>query len=340
MKQKEILQMIKSIAGQANVLTIPRVFIKITGGDVESALLLSQAIYWSDKTGQDGWFYKSYREWEEELSLTRRKVDKARRKLDGIIETKVMRANGSPTVHYRVNFDVLIEKIASVFTSEPAQEEPICTESTDGFVQNVQMDLYETSKSICTKRTNGFVRNEQNINIDYYIDYNIDYGTDSLAPSSPGGLDGVAEPQPAQPEPRKSENPKPAKPIPEKKKSTKPKDNRTNHPAIQTYRRITGRYPPKALYDNLIAALGELPDEIRLEDCYKEWVKRGYNPNAATWALEWYRTGIPTRLNKAEARQREELRMIRNIAQRLDPDDPFAQVDDDTIDQFFRRNNL
>ncbi|MFH1076549.1 MAG: hypothetical protein V1753_06885, partial [Pseudomonadota bacterium] len=60
--QKDIFNLIKALAGQANILTIPRAFIKFTGS-VEAALLLSQIIYWGDRNPRGKWFYKSYREW-------------------------------------------------------------------------------------------------------------------------------------------------------------------------------------------------------------------------------------------------------------------------------------
>jgi hypothetical protein len=74
-------------------------------------------------------------------------------------------------------------------------------------------------------------------------------------------------------------------------------DPRTQHAAVQACRAVVGRYPPKELYDDLIAALGEAPDLERLKTCRKEWVKR-YNPNAWTWALEWYRGGLPAHIAK------------------------------------------
>ena len=58
---------------------------------------------------------------------------------------------------------------------------------------------------------------------------------------------------------------------------------------------ITGRNPPKALYDKVIAIAGEKPDGERAAECYRAWCERGYNPNALTWLTEWYTTGIPGR---------------------------------------------
>lgn len=89
--------------------------------------------------------------------------------------------------------------------------------------------------------------------------------------------------------------------VQSKKRSAKtppaPRDIRSKHPAIQMLRGIVGRYPTKNLYDQLISTLGETPDSLRLKACYDAWTTRGYNPNAWTWALDWYITGVPTRPN-------------------------------------------
>jgi hypothetical protein len=78
----------------------------------------------------------------------------------------------------------------------------------------------------------------------------------------------------------------------------------TRSPAILALKAITGRNPPRELYDRLAAALGEQPDEAKLRALYEEWSSRGYNRSAWTWALEWYATGIPAHGGKAAPAQR------------------------------------
>jgi len=60
---------------------------------------------------------------------------------------------------------------------------------------------------------------------------------------------------------------------------------------MQLYKRITGAYPPKALYDQVLATLGPRPDEQALTRCYQAWCARGYNPRSLIWLLEWYTNG-------------------------------------------------
>jgi hypothetical protein len=82
-----------------------RVFVTITGS-INAALMLSQAIYWSKRTRDEGgWFYKSALEWCEETGLTRHMQDAARELLKDVLETKL--AGMPATVHFRVSAENL-----------------------------------------------------------------------------------------------------------------------------------------------------------------------------------------------------------------------------------------
>jgi hypothetical protein len=88
----------------------------------------------------------------------------------------------------------------------------------------------------------------------------------------------------------------PTKAARKRPKAPSKADARTSSPAIQCVYAISGgKYPPKPMYDRLIETLGSSPDGPKLRRCYEAWIERGYNPNAWTWATEWYTTGIPPR---------------------------------------------
>ena len=90
--QQAMIELIKATSGQANILTIPRPYIEFMGS-LDGGLFLSQLIYWSDRGGQDdGWFYKSYLEWEAETTLSKYEVGKQANilKEKGILTTKVV----------------------------------------------------------------------------------------------------------------------------------------------------------------------------------------------------------------------------------------------------------
>lgn len=96
-----------------------------------------------------------------------------------------------------------------------------------------------------------------------------------------------------------------------KKVSTKNEpDPRSGHPAIAAIREITGRFPNRVLYDQLIESLKENPNMDLARECYKSWLARGYNPNAVTAFTDWYAQGGPPappgkRMDAAAARNAE-----------------------------------
>ena len=145
--QTYIISLIKSMSGQANILTIPRIYIDITDGDHLAALFLSQCIYWSDK-GSKEWFYKSDREWEEELGLSHSQVSRIRKKLDPILKTKVKRANGAPTTHYMIDFRILTNLINEKLTN--------------GLIRNSLMDIEESDKSLTDSTSENIQENTIN----------------------------------------------------------------------------------------------------------------------------------------------------------------------------------
>lgn len=117
--QKTIIALIKSLSGQSNVLTIPRVFVTLTKSH-RAALVLSQCIYWSDKsTMTGGWFYKSYREWHDELGIPKSAMINAVRVLVdmGLLQTRVQRNFLAPTCHYWVDLEAVAKQVKDVFDS-------------------------------------------------------------------------------------------------------------------------------------------------------------------------------------------------------------------------------
>ena len=131
-----IKALIAQTSGQKNTLTIPKIYVELTG-DLTTALLLNQIVFYSDKSKRnDGYFYKTYKDWEQEILLTERQVRNSANKLKkmGLIETKVMKANGSPTVHYKLDYDKLADLIL--------------TKCQNKFLQNVRINSYKTSESL------------------------------------------------------------------------------------------------------------------------------------------------------------------------------------------------
>jgi hypothetical protein len=82
-----------------------RVFAKLTGS-VKAAVMLSQAVYWQKRAKQqDGWWYKTAEEWEEETGLTRHEQDSARKACEKYLKSDLRSVPA--TLHWKVDEDVL-----------------------------------------------------------------------------------------------------------------------------------------------------------------------------------------------------------------------------------------
>ena len=104
-------------------------------GDIETAIYFQQLYYWSDKGSRnDEFIYKTKEEIEEETTLTRSQQDRSRKKLElmKVLETKLLKANGTPTIHYKIDFRL---------------------------VGNLLMEKQETYQSISRKLTNPITEN-------------------------------------------------------------------------------------------------------------------------------------------------------------------------------------
>lgn len=137
----DIKNVISTFSGTERHITVPRVYLEMLG-DFNTAAFLNQLIFWSDKTKRrDGFFYKTYAEWEDELFLSEYQVRRSSKNLRdlGLIETEVKRANGSPTVHYKVNMDEL-----SVSILNKLKERNQTNLSNDTEVSSVSLTVDDT----------------------------------------------------------------------------------------------------------------------------------------------------------------------------------------------------
>lgn len=130
------------------VIAFHPILAKVLGG-VESAIYWQQLYYWSDKGARnDGYVWKTQNEIKEETTLSREKQDLIRKRMvaQGFIEVKKLKANGVPTLHYKV----LVSNV------QKAIEE--CVNNTNGNVGSTQMEACDSHKSlteITTEITNN-----------------------------------------------------------------------------------------------------------------------------------------------------------------------------------------
>jgi hypothetical protein len=102
--REEALDIAEYFFGTQMQISIPRIFIEFMG-DIKSAAFLNQLLYWSKVKGRNKWFFKSYSEWYEEVFLNEKAIRRISNHLKrlGILETKVQKAYGNPTVHYKID---------------------------------------------------------------------------------------------------------------------------------------------------------------------------------------------------------------------------------------------
>lgn len=113
---KEIIGL---FSGQANQVTIPKLYIEITGS-YNKANILNQCLYWSTRSEcKDGWFYKKYSEWFEETHLSESTVRRTLTYLEeqGWITTKVKKIGGLNIKHVLPDMDKVIDSIKNLLDS-------------------------------------------------------------------------------------------------------------------------------------------------------------------------------------------------------------------------------
>ena len=121
-------------------------------GGIEEAIYWQQLYYWSDK-GKDSWIYKTKEEIEKETALTRYQQDRVRKKLEkiGAITTLLKKANGSPTLHFKVDIPIvrnlLMEKQETYYSNSKKLTNPSYTENTtENTTENSKAKALQTNK--------------------------------------------------------------------------------------------------------------------------------------------------------------------------------------------------
>jgi len=100
----EVKTLISNFIGTANFIAFPRILMNMCNRDADITIILSQLMYWHDRSN-DGWVYKTYEDFENEVCMSRRKVRKAKAFLEGkgwIVTDFKQVTNGTPKMHYRI----------------------------------------------------------------------------------------------------------------------------------------------------------------------------------------------------------------------------------------------
>ncbi|PNG32216.1 hypothetical protein A1395_22170 [Pseudomonas protegens] len=143
-------------------IAFQRAFVTL-GVGITGALMLSQAIYWSNRTDdQDGWFYKTMEEWEAETGMTRSEQESARKKLVKVGALQEMKKGVPCRLFYRVNIDAIRANLSA---------------------ENPQSSLQESCKQRCSKPASKRARKPQAIT-ETTTEITPEITADTLPPSS------------------------------------------------------------------------------------------------------------------------------------------------------------
>ncbi|WP_318493818.1 ATPase [Photobacterium leiognathi] len=114
---------IRELSGNEANISISKVYIRFCDGYLNQAAVLSQLVFWSEKTTRkDGWFYKRHEELADELGFSvdqvRYAVKKLKIRLSDSLDTSIKKANGVPTTHYKFNNSNLMKLISNSLNSD------------------------------------------------------------------------------------------------------------------------------------------------------------------------------------------------------------------------------
>jgi hypothetical protein len=144
---------IEKYKGRSNVIPINNELLGFCNGDYPTAALLTQLLYWKDKTRiKGGWIAKSAKNWHEELHLSQNQISRIAKQLVKLklIETKLKKFNGSPITHYRLKET----ELKKVFLQYLETGISILKKAVNPIEGKHEMDFEENSKSILRKVVN------------------------------------------------------------------------------------------------------------------------------------------------------------------------------------------
>ncbi|QPC80911.1 hypothetical protein G4Y79_14475 [Phototrophicus methaneseepsis] len=106
-----------------DIRSVDALLSKLTG-DANAALMLLRLLYWTPKSKRDGWIYKSWRDWNAECNLSQSQIKRvhSQQLLEAIgIVREIRKANGVPTMHYRLDAVKFLQKLSAFLAVEIEQ---------------------------------------------------------------------------------------------------------------------------------------------------------------------------------------------------------------------------
>jgi len=114
--QQKVFDFLKTSLGYSSLLAVAGDLVPFSNDSFDNARFLSQLIFWTDD--REEFEPIPTKRWKDVAKLSRYAVDKARYFFScmGILETRVFKdIHGNPTVHYKLDFKVLMQKLIEFF---------------------------------------------------------------------------------------------------------------------------------------------------------------------------------------------------------------------------------
>lgn len=137
-------KILSQFAGK-NLIAVPTILVELTG-DWTMAVMLNQLLYWSGKGSRtDGYIYKSMNDWQEEIKIV---SDYSIRKFKKLpyIETKIKKVGGTPTTHYKINYDILLKELGNI--DSELLNSTIQNVENDDSINREYLQLIKTDESV------------------------------------------------------------------------------------------------------------------------------------------------------------------------------------------------
>lgn len=118
-----LVKLLRKLSGQENCYTIPKLYVQLTECHVR-ALILNQLVFYSDKSTrhEEGWFDKSYQEWENETYVKERTLRNIFKefKEKNWCDSRVELVNGVTTLCCKPNLENILSDIKEILDNEPS----------------------------------------------------------------------------------------------------------------------------------------------------------------------------------------------------------------------------
>ena len=119
-------ELLSNFSSGKSQITVPTLYYRLTKS-LHKAYLLNQVIFYSNKSthSQDGWFFKSYKDWKSESYLPERTLRTFFKGLekDDLIEMRIATVNGLRTIFFRPKLDNVSEAIQKMLDDDSKKQE-------------------------------------------------------------------------------------------------------------------------------------------------------------------------------------------------------------------------